>query len=235
MSKNKKTKYKGFGKNSSISDWGRVVVKSESQYMIVENFLNPEHFKLIKDKVTSDRQLWHLNTEVSYDNGQESESIGLKRSYGMNFTYLHPEDDQYMDDRNSTAYVYALNEQIKKFCNLEEGTKVLRSRLDMTTYRGEETFTFSPHIDLNYIPHLTSIFYFNTTNAPTILYNEIKYDSSPIDENQLTVMEEVECIENRMVIFYGNHIHTGKCLTDKPIRILLNTNFSIPSLSEGLF
>lgn len=217
------------------SDWGRTIIKSTKDFMIVDNFLKPEHFKLIKDKVTSNKQLWHVNSEVSYDNGTESNSIGLKKSYGMNFTYVKSEDGSYVDDRNSTKYVYALNNQIKKFCSFENGTKVIRSRLDMTTYRGEENFKFSPHVDIPSIHHITSIFYFHNTNAPTILYNELKYDESPIDESKLTIMEEVECVENRMLIFYGNYIHTGKCLTDKPIRILLNTNFTIPSLSEGSF
>lgn len=223
--------YRGFEENTSpISEWGRKIVKCKKNFMIVDNFLRPKDFQLIKEKVTSEKQIWYFTKEVSVSTGRESNSIGTKKSYGMSFTYITTSQENYCDDRNSFPYVHALNKQISKFCKFDEGTKVVRTRLDMTTYRGEESFTFSPHIDLN-IPHLTSIFYFHTTNAPTILFNEIQYDQNNIDENKLTVMEEVECVENRLLVFYGNHIHTGKCLTDNPVRVLLNTNFDIPSIS----
>lgn len=206
-------------------EWGRVITKQTDSYIIVDNFLKPEHFKLMKDKVCSLDMLWQMNLSIS--DCDDKKTLGTKLSYGFNRTYAELESGELFNDGFLSGYVYALNSQIKKFFNLSEETKFIRTRFDMTTYKGEETFTFSPHVDV-YGEHLTSIFYFHTTDAPTVLYNEIADCSDLIDKSKLTVMEEVECIENRVVIFYGKHIHTGKSLTSGPRRILMNTNFSIP-------
>lgn len=206
-------------------EWGRVITKQTDSYIIVDNFLKPEHFKLMRDKVCSEDMSWQMSVAISDDDDRGR--LGTKLSYGFNRTYTKLESGELFNDGFLSGYVYALNSQIKKFFNLSEETKFIRTRFDMTTYKGEETFTFSPHVDVNG-EHLTSIFYFHTTDAPTVLYNEITDFPDLIDKSKLTVMEEVECIENRVVIFYGKHIHTGKSLTSGPRRILMNTNFSIP-------
>jgi len=76
--------------------------------------------------------------------------------------------------------------------------------------RGRSIF----HIDYGGIPHkhipmITSIFYMNTTNGPTILEDGT----------------EIECRANRLVSYpYGTY-HAGVLCTDQPYRIVINLNY----------
>ena len=70
------------------------------------------------------------------------------------------------------------------------------------------------HIDLGDEPFkhtspITSIFYMNTTNGPTILEDGT----------------EIECRANRLVSYPHNTYHAGVLCTDQPYRIVINLNY----------
>ena len=70
------------------------------------------------------------------------------------------------------------------------------------------------HIDyigkpLKYSRMITSIFYVNTTNGPTILEDGT----------------EIECRANRLVSYPYETYHTGVLCTDQPYRIIINLNY----------
>ena len=56
---------------------------------------------------------------------------------------------------------------------------------------------------------ITSIFYVNTTNGPTILEDGT----------------EIECRANRLVSYPHNTYHAGVLCTDQPYRIVINLNY----------
>ncbi len=49
------------------------------------------------------------------------------------------------------------------------------------------------------------------------------YDIPP--DEDLTIKKVIEAKENRLILFVGNYIHTGRCPTDVPIRTLINANY----------
>ena len=76
--------------------------------------------------------------------------------------------------------------------------------------RGRSLF----HIDYKGEPFkftsmITSIFYINTTNGPTVLEDGT----------------EIECRANRLVSFPYNTYHAGVLCTDQPYRIVINLNY----------
>lgn len=205
---------------SNKVSWGRNVVKSSPDFFIIDNFLNPIHFKKFQSSIESMTQPWSFLDSVS--SRDDYLTTGKKTSYGFNFIFCL--DDTYIEIKNS-AYVGALNEQVKKYFCLPDSTQIHRSNAFMTTYRGEELTTFTPHVD-TFLEHYTSIFYLHSTNAPTILYNEEHYDSTPFN-GKTTIKEKVDSIENRLLFFRGNILHSGTCATDSPFRIVINTNYLI--------
>lgn len=60
-----------------------------------------------------------------------------------------------------------------------------------------------------YPPHAVGLLYMNTTNGPTVFEDG----------------EEIDCVENRLVIFDGLRRHTSSSCTDQKMRIALNTNY----------
>ena len=66
------------------------------------------------------------------------------------------------------------------------------------------------HIDCSLAPSMiTSIFYMNTTNGPTILEDGT----------------EIECRANRLVSYPSNTYHAGVSCTDQLYRIVINLNY----------
>lgn len=64
------------------------------------------------------------------------------------------------------------------------------------------------HRDVKYDCH-TAIYYVNTNNGYTEFENG----------------DRVESVENRMVIFKSDTMHTGKSCTDENVRVLINFNY----------
>ena len=78
---------------------------------------------------------------------------------------------------------------------------------------GPNTKTFGQVMDygkpIKHMPLITSIFYMNTTDAPTILEDGT----------------EIECRANRLVSFPYDTYHAGVLCTDQQYRIVINLNY----------
>lgn len=187
-----------------------------NQIIIIDNFLTKSEFEELKGKITSDDQPWYFNENISIENEGDP-----KKFYGFFCDIVQEEYPEQYCEVNCSPLIFSLNEKIKKTFGFN---KVLRTRLDMTTYRGEKSVLFGPHIDLDG-QHFTSIFYLTSCDAPTIIYKEkLMYGDINFD-NDLNILEKIESKENRLVVFDGNYIHTGMSSTDLPRRILVNSNF----------
>jgi hypothetical protein len=183
--------------------------------IVVDNFLSDNIFNLLKEEVESNKQSWFfLSTTTGY------ETI-YKEHYAFSCDIVRYKNSEiYNPFIHCSKYVKLLNEQVKSTYNF---STVIRSRLDMTTYRGKQ-ITFPPHIDIA-PKHYTSIFYLIECDAPTIIYNQKHFTEDPIDSTFLTIMNTITPKQNRLVVFDGNHIHTGTSATDVSRRILINTNY----------
>lgn len=85
---------------------------------------------------------------------------------------------------------------------------VLRIKSNLLT-RNDNPKYFDYHIDSHYPTSKTAIFYVNTNNGSTIFKDGTVIDS----------------IENRMVVFDSDIMHTGKTCSDESTRVLINFNY----------
>ena len=113
----------------------------------------------------------------------------------------------------------------------ETAAKVLlRARGDMTVVSGEQ-ITYEPHIDMpKHKEHINMIFYVGNSDGDTIIYKEKFFQQTPYVEPKLpkTLTEEqrVSPKANRLVIFSGEHWHTGQSPKEHSRRLFLNLNFA---------
>ena len=182
---------------------------------VIDNFLPKELFDALKESVNSENHPWFFVPQISSVDDED-----YKKHYGFSCNVVKYDPPFKYERLPCTSLIYTLHQKIKDEFGFKE---VIRCRLDMTTYRGEDEITFGPHIDM-FGEDQTSIFYLTECNAPTVLYNERTQDGV-IDLENLTVLEKVDAKENRVVIFEGDRIHSGMCATDVSRRILINTNF----------
>jgi len=101
---------------------------------------------------------------------------------------------------------------------------IWRGRVDMLTW-SKETFVHQAHVDFDFT-NTASVFYINESDGDTIFYN-IKPKDVPKDTD-LTDLEEYKRVSpqpNRLVIFDGDHLHTGSTPTKHKNRILINSNY----------
>jgi len=194
-----------------------MIRKFESdEIVIIDDFLDQDKFDYSKKRIDSHLQEYFLHHTISLQDEGDSRLF-----YGFGCNFVEQKQPEVYQKRSNSSIIYNINQKIKETFGFK---KVVRSRLDMTTYRGEEQVVFGPHIDVNGI-HYTTIFYFNTCNAPTIIYENKLYRGS-VDKNcELVEKQRILPKENRLMLFQGNHIHTGTNATDISRRILLNSNF----------
>ena len=184
--------------------------------IVVDDFLEEISFKKIKESLLL--QDWYLLPSITFGDDEGNS----KKHYGFYSMIVWPNNPGQYSNTASSWMIFTLNEKIKSQFNFN---RVERCRLDMTTYRGEDKVTFTPHVDIDGL-HYTSIYYTNECDAPTIIYDQ-KSMSLDVDLSlNLTVKKKVYPKENRLVVFPGNYIHTGMCATDVPYRILVNSNFT---------
>lgn len=181
---------------------------------IVDNFLPEQIFVRLKSRVETNEQPWFfLPGATIFDDQQKN------YSFGCNVVRLE-NPELYNPTIPCSKYIKLLNETVK---NTFGFSTVIRCRLDMTTYRGEQV-TFYPHVDLSQ-SHYTSIFYLTTCDAPTLIYNEKHFSEEQINTSNLTLMDSITPKENRLVVFDGNYIHTGTSAMNVSRRILVNSNY----------
>lgn len=191
--------------------------KKKDEIIVIDNFLDAHDFDVLKKEIVNINS-WGFTKGISV------ESEGDPRIYYGFSSGVVDEDapEEYLfEEGHHIQFVKKLNERVKQVFNLKE---VIRCRLDMTTYRGDVEITFGPHIDCDR-EHTTSIFYVTDSDAPTIIYNEKRFCGEIPSDLVLTEKERVLPKENRLVVFPGNHIHTGMCPREYPMRILVNTNY----------
>ena len=174
--------------------------------IIIDDYLEPEYFKLISKTVKAPFFPWHYKDNIS-DYGESADS-----KFG--FTSLIMKDDYPITQYDVITKLYvALKWFIEKNEMVTQG-KLFRMRADMLTNIGQPN-TQAPHVDHDF-NHRTSIFYLNEADGDTILYED---KSATLEKIRITPKP------NRIVFFEGLTTHTGMNPIKHPNRILLNSNF----------
>jgi hypothetical protein len=163
---------------------------------IIDNFVEVNLFKEIKNLMTSENFNWFYNDAVNYvDDG----------FFQFNHIFY---------DLNSPRSEF-FNLLVPVIDNLHEKVdlySIIRIKANLTT-KESSTIEYGYHIDLPDLKEChstkTSILYINTNDGYT------KFEDGTISKS----------VENRMIIFDSKLKHTGTSCTDKKTRILINFNF----------
>ena len=89
-----------------------------------------------------------------------------------------------------------------------------------------------PHID-NYVPHLVAIYYVNSCDGDTVIFNEflespdLESDEAMIADNNWTEKLIVTPKKGRMVVFDGRYYHASSYTKLQPYRCVINSNLAI--------
>lgn len=183
---------------------------------IIDNLLPRIYFEELQHHFTGDECRWFFNNSLTGDDSLES--IG---SFGFNLK-LHW-NGYFVDNYESIltkALVFTAQERVEKL--VKEPMQIVRVRGDMTVYNSLN-HRHELHTDFQY-EHMTAIFYMNSSDGNTLLYDR--------EGNEL--IQEVEPVGNRLLIFDGMMQHTGHSPSKHKSRILINMNFMTPKLVEEL-
>jgi hypothetical protein len=107
--------------------------------------------------------------------------------------------DEYITiDKNILSIIYSIKSNVESILN-KEFTYELRTKVNLNKPQifSEQHIEKAVHIDRE-TPHTSYIFYINTNNGYTLLYDD--------DKN---VIKKIDCIENRVLIFDGLIPHAG--------------------------
>ena len=123
-------------------------------------------------------------------------------------------------------YIHPLLEQIME----EAGAcKILRARVDaVLSLQYFSNPEFEPHVDLSHLPNISAVFYIGDSDGDTIIYrNTLPVGGRDGDvPGNLEELVRVSPKANRLVLFKGEHWHTG-CRPTNGRRVLINSNYLV--------
>ena len=174
---------------------------------IIDNYLEPEYFKLISNTVNAPFFPWHFNENVSDYGDAAIDRFGFS---AMVFNEFKPVTKYEVISQlfHALEWFIQKNEQFTR-------SRLFRMRADMVTNTGSET-VHAPHVDHNF-PHWASIFYLNETDGETILYK-----SEKCEKERMRIAPK----PNRILFFDGLITHTGMSPNHHQRRTILNSNFT---------
>jgi hypothetical protein len=183
---------------------------------IIDNLLPKRYLEDLQSYFLSENCEWFFNDNLTDDNSYNS--LG---SFGFNMR-LHW-NGHFVNNYVGIlvrALVFTVQEEVEKY--LERNQTIVRARADMTMYN-PTNYCHEMHTDFPE-EHTTAIFYMNTSDGNTLLF----------DRKGDKLIQEIEPIENRVVIFDGLMEHTGHSPSKHKSRILINMNFMNPELVDEL-
>ena len=186
---------------------------------IIDNFLTKSYHKNILELLTNPDFGWGYNDCISAPSG-----LGPMD---------HPKPPHFKEYGFSQVFWDVQNGPIKEFSSFfhpfllqvlddTDCDFFLRARMDMVTWSGKEDFIHPPHVDFHF-PNTASVFYVNESDGDTILYNVKRNDVAHYKD--LKIYDRISPKPNRLVLFDGDHLHTGCSPTKYKQRILINSNY----------
>ena len=165
----------------------------KSEYKIVDNFLPKEHFKEIQEFII-DKLPWYYSDSVSHQTS--SSVIGDFYFYHLFYT--------------SNNSIYEQNnflKLLKPVIDLLDIKSLIRIKANLYP-KTENIYEHGSHSDFFY-SHKGLIYYINTNNGFTRLYDGVK----------------IESVENRALFFDPSLKHNSSTPTNKNCRININFNY----------
>lgn len=172
---------------------------------ITDNCLNNEDFAVLKDAMLGSDFPWYLcPTKVLYN-----EKSTVEDKYNYQFTHIFFNNSTVRSNWvNIIAPLFALINVPNK------QTEIVRIKANLLPST-HDIILYDYHTDIEYTSEFdnfekkTAVFYVNTNNGYTIFEDGTKVDS----------------IENRLLTFNTNIMHTGSSCTDQRTRCVINLNY----------
>jgi hypothetical protein len=164
---------------------------------IIDNFLPKEEFVNLQNVVLSDWFPWYkLNFKI---NSQTMMADSNLEKYNLQFIHTF-----YKEHASKSDFLQYLNPILTKLNPLA----IIRLKANLSTATSD-IVEFGLHQDVYDSRITTGIYYFNTNNGYTF------FDDGT----------NVQSIENRLVLFNSQMLHSGTTCTDEKFRCVLNLNF----------
>jgi len=188
------------------------------KYKIIDNFLSDSDFTELTNNIlpsvdgnsNANNFTWkYLKGHVRKDFDKEDLDESFKKV--TNIEVLKPIHDWFLTHiLHIGMHSSPLLSHIHPLINTMSVLAFFRIVVNLTIQQEKKGRTLF-HIDLKdkNVSMLTSIFYVNTTNGPTLLEDGT----------------EIECRANRLVTFPYETYHAGVLCTDQPYRIVINLNY----------
>jgi hypothetical protein len=174
-------------------------------YNIIDNCLSNENFAMLKNTMLGSDFPWYLcPTKVLYN--QEST---IEHKYNYQFTHIF--------FNNSTVRSEWVNVIAPLFALIDSPgavTEIVRIKANLSPAT-HDTIIYDYHTDIDYTSEFdnyekkTAVFYVNTNNGFTIFEDGTK----------------IQSVENRLLTFDTNMMHTGSSCTDQRTRCVINLNY----------
>jgi hypothetical protein len=185
---------------------------------IIDTALSPNLFNTVVDKTYSLEIPWYYGSTAYTDSSDGFSWAHTVMQEGNKVSFLA--------DTLELAIISALDNVEEKF------TKIQRIRLGLLTIT-DENYTNIPHVDQEFT-HKTGLLYLCDSDGSTKIYNEKYSVESMIPaydyykntlKEQVSLLHDIDCRKNRMVLFDGLHYHSSTTPTDIDRRITLNFNY----------
>ena len=183
-------------------------------YKELTNVLEPTTFRFVKDSVCSQSIPWYYTDYTA--RLDQNEHI-----YNGSYFHMVMNDDKPISQLADVCVV-ALTTALDKL-NINF-TKILRIRIGAIS-GSETTFIHPPHVDTD-IKHNVGLFYLDTCNADTHIYDRRYAGNGNHDFSNAKIIDSITSVENKFVTFPGNVVHSSSVPTDIKRRITINYNYS---------
>jgi len=176
---------------------------------VVDDFLDPEHFLVLKETMMSALFPWFYTPYIIY----KSE---IDKAYKFQFTHVFYSDHYNMGESDEETRALPGYQSINsEYFNLVvpliaklNSRAMMRIKATLLTRTSHNT-KFDYHVDYD-CDSTTSIFYINTNDG----YTEFKDGK-----------KRIQSVENRLVTFPAGMEHTGTTCTDEKVRVVVNFNY----------
>jgi hypothetical protein len=190
---------------------------------IYNDVLTKQVFEKLRVIIFSSDFPWYYMDTTAYKN---DENVSL---FSYSFYHIAYDNNQFVSPYGPMLELAILNMLDKTD---EKIDKLFRIRLGMITITPNTVF-HSPHVD-GPEEHRTGLFYMNTSDGNTTIFNERFnqssrlgiYEQAKLIKNNLTPKKIIKPEENQLVLFDGLNYHQSSTPTTVARRIVINFNYT---------